>query len=183
MHVLAIAASSSSRSINRALVEHAGRVLTTVVPDVDVEHLDLRELDLPLFSVDVEDELGSPPGARRLFEAITGADALVVSFAEHNGTYTAAWKSAFDWASRIGARVFQERPAVFLATSIGGRGGRGVLDDALAGAPYSGADVRASMTVPRFGDVFDLDAGRLTDPGLQAELEVALATLRAVEAG
>lgn len=122
--VLAFAASTSQRSINKRLVTYAGGLLI----GTNVEVVDLNEFPLPLFSEDVEREIGQPENARLFFEKIGGADALLISFAEHNGSYTAAFKNLFDWCSRISPQVYQNKPVVMLATSPGGRGGANVLE-------------------------------------------------------
>lgn len=171
MKVLAFAASSSRNSINRALVQHAAaRLRSEFLPDLEVETLDLNDYEMPLFSVDREREGGIPEAAQRFLDAIKAADGLLISYAEHNGLYTAAFKSLFDWASRIENKVFQGKPVAALSTSPGGRGGANVLKVALESAPHFGAEVVASLSVPKFRDTFDLDRGTLTDEGLAKQL-------------
>ena len=58
---------------------------------------------------------GIPELAHDFFDKIGAADAVLISFAEHNGFYTAAYKNIFDWASRIDMRVYQDKPAVLLS--------------------------------------------------------------------
>ncbi len=102
MKILAFAASSSRNSINKALGTHAtSRLQAEFLPDAEVEILDLNDYEMPLYSIDRERECGIPAHAQRFFEQIGQADALVISYAEHNGTYTAAFKNLFDWTSRI----------------------------------------------------------------------------------
>lgn len=161
--ILAFAASSSSTSINRALVQHAANEFKALVPGASIELLDLRDYDLPLFSVDREKELGSAEAAQRFLSKIADADGVLVSFAEHNGLYTAAYKNLFDWASRILMKVYQSKPVVALSTSPGPGGGSRVLGTFLSAAPYAGAEVVGSLSVPRFGESFDSDSGALTD--------------------
>ena len=60
MKLLAFAASSSSKSINKQLVTYAA----SLVEDADVEVLDLNDYELPLFSEDREKELGHPDLAK-----------------------------------------------------------------------------------------------------------------------
>ncbi|WP_275041411.1 NAD(P)H-dependent oxidoreductase [Pseudoalteromonas piscicida] len=43
--------------------------------------------------------------AHNFYQAIGDADVIVVSFAEHNGTYSATYKNEFDWRSRIDKKV------------------------------------------------------------------------------
>ena len=171
--VIAFAASSSSRSINKKLVTHA----CSFLENVEVEILDLKDFELPLFSVDREDELGQPELARVFLQKIIDADGIVVAFAEHNGAYSAAYKNLYDWVSRIQPRVYQDKPMVLLSTSPGGRGGKSVMDLALAQIPRFGGDIRASFSLPSFEQNFDGESGRISDPELAAALETAVSSL------
>ena len=173
MKVTAFAASSSSQSINKKLVTYAASLLT----EHHLEILDLNDYELPLFSVDREKELGQPKLAKAFFDKIGQSDALLISFAEHNGSYSAAYKNLFDWCSRINAKVFQSKPMVLLATSPGGRGGSGVLSQAINSARFFGGEVKASLSVPSFYDNFDLDNGRISNPEINAELKLAIRNL------
>lgn len=174
MKILAFAASSSRKSINKALATHALTRLKTWLPDAESEVLDLNDFEMPLFSVDREAEGELPDHAARFFRLIGEADAILVSYAEHNGNYTAAYKNLFDWMSRIDTKVFQQKPVVALSASPGKRGGASVLANALQGAPHHGADVVGSLSVPRFYDTFDVERGALKDTELAAQLEEAL---------
>jgi NAD(P)H-dependent FMN reductase len=178
MHVLAFAASNSKQSINKQLVEHATRVLQEeLVPDAVIEVIDLNEFEMPLFSIDREQATGIPDKAHAFFESIGKADALLISYAEHNGLYTAAFKNLFDWASRIDMKVFQNTPTVAMSTSPGKRGGANVLKTAVESAPHFGAEITASFSVGSFNEVFDTQAGCLTDAELATTLRSSLATL------
>lgn len=173
MNLLAFAASNSKHSINKKLVKYA----TGLMEGVDVELLDINDYEMPIFSIDRENEYGIPDLAHQFYAKIGAADALLISFAEHNSSYTAAYKSLFDWTSRIHARVFQDKPMVMLSTSPGGRGGASVLATALASAARFGGDVKASMSVPGFHTNFDMEKGKLTNPELKAQLEETLNSL------
>jgi chromate reductase len=165
-NVVAFAASSSINSINKQLVTYAVNLLK----DAQVEILDLNDYEMPLFSVDREAELGQPEQAQKFFARIGDCDGLVISLAEHNGNYSAAYKNLFDWASRIDPKVFQNKPVVLLATSPGGRGGKGVLEIALNSMPRYAAEIKASLSVPRFFDVFDGEKTGITDAALLKQL-------------
>lgn len=178
MKLLAFAASTSSTSINRQLVDHAIRLLETdVAPGIEVETIDLIDYEMPIFNVDREREDGIPQVAHDLFAKIGEADLILVSFAEHNGYYTAAYKNTFDWMSRIDLRVYQGKPTAMLATSAGPRGGRNVLKTAVTSAPFFGNDVRGELSIPSFAEHFDSEAGQLTDPEHVAELQAVLTAL------
>ena len=173
MKVLAFAASSSSNSINKKLVTYAASLLS----NAEVEILDINDYEMPLYSEDKEKELGQPDAAKRFFNKIGAADALLISFAEHNGSYTAAYKNLYDWASRIQPAVYQGKPMVMLAASPGPGGARGVLATAKTSAAFGGGDVKADLSLASFYDIFDTEAGRLTDADAQDQLEEALAPL------
>lgn len=174
MKILAFAASSSLKSINKSLVTHAVARLKTTLPDAETEVLDLNDFEMPLFSVDREAEGDVPDHAARFFRLIGEADGVVVSYAEHNGNYTAAYKNLFDWMSRIETKVFQQKLVVALSASPGGRGGASVLANALQGAPHHGAEVIGSLSVPRFFETFDAESGALKDDELGAQLDEVL---------
>ncbi|QEG23039.1 NADPH-dependent FMN reductase [Mariniblastus fucicola] len=180
MKILAIAATNSRNSINKALVTHAGNVLQSEVgADATLEVVDLNDFDAPIYGIDRETESGIPEAAKKLFEKIGLTDVLLISYAEHNGNYTAAWKSIFDWMSRIEPKVFQGKPMVILSTSPGKGGAANVLKIASESALYFGADVKASLSVPLFGDNFDVSAGKLSDDELAGSLLAALNALKA----
>ena len=182
MKIVAFAATTSRKSINRQLVSYAARLLEEARPgDVTVETIDLNDYEMPTYSIDREAEGGIPSAAHDFFDRIGAADAVLISFAEHNGHYTAAYKNIFDWASRINKRVYQGKPTVMLATAPGPGGGRNVLEAAVRSGRFYGNDVLASLAIPRFHDSFDPATNRLTDPGRDSQLRAALATLTAVE--
>jgi len=132
---------------------------------------------LPLFSEDKETELGQPELAKAFLERIGNSDALIISFAEHNGSYTAAYKNLFDWASRIKPKVFQNKPMVLLATSPGPGGGSNVLATATTSAPFFDGEVKASLSVPSFFENFDSEQGRITDNKINVQLISAVKSL------
>ncbi|MFT4704274.1 MAG: chromate reductase [Bradymonadia bacterium] len=153
------------------------RLGTERIPGIEVELPDLNDFEMPIYTTDRERASGIPDDAQRFFKHIGDADALLISYAEHNGFYTAAFKNIFDWASRIDAKVFQGKPQLVLSTSPGGGGGASVLKTALDSAQWYGADVVSSLAVPRFGDNFDTESGALTDPDLGEQLGRALQRL------
>ncbi len=182
MKILAFAATTSRKSINRQLIAYAAQLLEDGRPDdVTVETIDLNDFEMPIYSIDRETEGGIPSAAHDFFDRIGQADALLISFAEHNGHYTAAYKNIFDWASRIDKRVYQGKPTVMLATAPGPGGGTSVLEAAVTSGRFFGNDVRASLAIPRFHDSFDTADNRLTDTRRDGQLRAALATLTASE--
>lgn len=106
MKLLAFAATNSRISINRALVEFAAaRLRSSVSPEAEVTFVDLNDFEPPIYSIDRERASGIPQAAQSFSDRIGDADAVLVSFAEHNRTVTSAWKNLFDWMSRIDMKV------------------------------------------------------------------------------
>lgn len=177
MKIIAFAASSSSQSINKKLATFTANLMAKA----EVEVLDLNDYELPLYSEDIERELlatsGPPIMATKFREKLAGADALIVSFAEHNGSYTAAFKNLFDWCTRQGRDVFANKPVLLLSTSKGGRGAITVLEQAVAALPRFSADIRASVSVPSFAENYDEKTGKIINPQINAKLKEAVLTL------
>ena len=172
--ILVLGTSSNRQSINLDLARYAA----SLVEGADVEVLSVADYELPLFSDTREEELGTPWLAQQFMARIAAADAIVPSFAEYNGSYTASFKNIFDWASRIDQKVFQGKPAVFLSTSPGARGAKSVLEQALESAGYFGAEVIASLSVPSFRQNYDEKSESLKKGPLQASLVSAMEALR-----
>ncbi len=173
MKLLAFGASTSSQSINKALATCAGGM----VLGATVEVLDLNDFEMPLYNADREKELGPQPLAQAFLAKIAASDALIISFTEHNGGYTAAYKNLFDWCSRIEKGVFQNKPCLFLSTSPGAGGASSVLAQALGSAKFFSADVKGSLSFPSFNDNFNLETGSITNPELKAKLLMELGNL------
>ena len=176
--VLVFTASNSVDSINRRFARHAATVLQDelAVP-VEIVFDDLLRYDMPLYSPEREGG-GIPQPAKDFYAAITAAQGLIFAFAEHNGSYTAAFKNLFDWTSRIDMKVYQDRPMAMLATSPGKGGGRNVLKTATEAAPFFGGTVVGSHCVGPFSEAFDPSTDRLVRPEDARALREALLALR-----
>lgn len=166
MSIIAFAATSSTKSINKKLVTYAASLLENVSVDI----LDLNDFEIPLFSQDREAELGQPQLAKDFLAKLNEADALIISFAEHNGSYTAAYKNLFDWCSRIQQKVYQNKPVVLLATSPGKGGASNVLAQAVNSMSFFGAEVKGSFSLPDFNNNFDVENNKITDVQLERKL-------------
>ena len=163
--IIAFGGSSSKNSINKQLATYAANLFQ----NVEVEILDLNDYEMPVFSVDKEKENGIHNLAHDFFAKIGTADFIVLSLAEHNGAYSSAFKNTLDWASRINAKTFQQKPMLLLATSPGARGGSSVLDIATKRFPFQGAEVKGSFSLPAFYENFDVVNG-IINPELKNQL-------------
>lgn len=178
MKILAFAATNSRISISRALVEYAAdRLQSDILPGAEIQFLDLNDFAMPIYSIDRETEGGIPPEARAFFDAIGAADAVLVSFAEHNGSSTAAWKNIFDWMSRIEMKLWQGKPVVMLAATPGPRAGAGVLGGQEMIAQFFGADVRGKLGIGKWAEVWDGETRTFINPEDKEALRNALGGL------
>lgn len=169
MKIIVFGASSSKKSINKRLATYA----STYFQGDEIEILDLNDFELPVFSVDLQAENGIHQNAIRFYNKLQSADLIIISMAEHNGSYTAAFKNLLDWMSRYESKVFGNKPMLLLSTSPGGRGGKGVMDAALVRFPIHGAEIIAHFSLPKFNENF-VDGQGITDPVLKAEFEEAI---------
>lgn len=102
---------------------------------------------------------------------------MLVSFAEHKGFVTAAWKNLFDWMSRIELKLWQGKPLVMLAASPGPRAGAGVLASQQKIAPHFGAYLRGTLGIGRWPEAWDAKDARLVHPKDVAALDDVLGRL------
>ncbi|MCI3936645.1 NAD(P)H-dependent oxidoreductase [Chryseobacterium aahli] len=178
MKILAIAGSNSDTSINRQLVTYA----TTLFENAEIEIVDMNDFEMPIFKHQREVENGVPQQAIDFASKIDGADVLLVSLSEHNGTYSTAFKNVFDWTSRIKQRaVWNERPMLLMATAPGGRGGLGVLEAAEKRFPLHGGNIVDTFTLPFFNDNFDRENQKISNTEKDSELKEKIAKISAVE--
>ena len=148
--IITLAGSNSKESINKRLANYAAQKIN----NIEVIALDLNDFNLPLYGIDLENESGIPSDATRLFETVQSADGFVISLAEHNGSYAAAFKNALDWRSRIEGKFWNQKPMLLMATSPGARGGQTVLAGALGSFPHFGGNIVADFSLPSFYDNF-----------------------------
>jgi NAD(P)H-dependent FMN reductase len=153
--ILAFGASSSSTSINKILAAYAAKQ----VEGASVQLLDLNDFEMPIFSIDKEKQTGIPELAMKFKEEILSADGIVISFAEHNGAYSAAFKNIFDWISRIEGSVWGDKPMFLLATSPGGRGGQTVLEIAVNKFRFMNSSPIVHFSLPFFQKNFSEESG------------------------
>ena len=167
--VVAFGASSSSQSINKQFAKWAADQLK----DCEVTILDLNDFEMPIFSVDREKSDGIPPVAAQFKDALSTVDGIIISFAEHNGGYSAAFKNILDWFSRIERPIWMNKPMLLLATSPGARGAQGVLATAKSAFPHQGAQVIGSFSLPSFNENFEPNQG-IPNTELKRDFDVQL---------
>ena len=165
--IIAFAGTISKQSINKQLVKYTASLLK----NKSFEVLDLNDYDLPIFSVDYEKKYGFPQAANDFDRKISESSGIILSLAEHNGSYTAAFKNLFDWLSRIESKFWRKKPVLLMSTSPGGRGGKGVLEAAVNRFPKHDANITGVFSLPNFNDNFK--DGRIINELKNQELKEA----------
>lgn len=85
-----------SGSYNRKALQVAKQIASEL--EANVEELDLKSLDLPLFDEDLRAN-GFPESVKKLKHAIESADMLLIATPEYNHSVPGVLKNAIDWAS------------------------------------------------------------------------------------
>ncbi len=167
--IIAFGASSSTKSINQQFARWASEQME----DVEVRLLDLNDFEMPIYSMDREEASGIPQEAKKFKDLVNQSDGILISFAEHNGSYSAAFKNTFDWMSRLGRPIWSDKLMFLMGTSPGPRGAKGVLSTAETSFPHQGGQVVSSFSLPSFGKNFSSDIG-ISDSELKNEFEAQL---------
>lgn len=157
MKIIAFGASYSKDSINKKFASYAA----SHFEEAQTEVLDLTNYRLPIFTTDVEVALGHPEEVIQFLNKIERADLVIISLAEHNGSYAAAFKNLFDWTSRVKLKMFEDKKVLLLATAPGARGGISVLEAAKQRFPIHGAEIVGAFSLPNFYDNFSEESGIL----------------------
>ena len=172
--IIAFGASNSRSSINARFAKYTAGL----VDGAKVEMLDLNDYEMPIYSIDRERKNGIPKLAYVFKEHLLNADGIIISLAEHNGSYAVAFKNIVDWVSRIEKDVWSSKPMLLLATAPGGRGGKTVLDIALNRFGRMNKNLVGGFSLPLFRTNFN-DTDGVTDDVLKEEFQGLLKTFEA----
>jgi len=165
--ILAFAGSTSSTSINKKLATFAGENLAEISFDI----IDLNDYSMRIYSVD-EEKKGFPENTEVFNQLLDNYSGFILSLAEHNGSYAAAFKNILDWSSRKNKNVFRDKPLLLMAASPGERGGKSVLSAAKEKFSMMGAKELFTFSLPNFNDNFK--EGKIVDETLLEELKVSV---------
>ncbi len=153
--IIALAGSNSSTSVNKQLLDWT----TSQITSVEKQQVSLVDLELPMFSEDLEKAEGHPQAAKDMRAKISAADAFIIASPEHNGMMPAALKNLFDWLSRVSVEgekgIFNNKPVLLLSSSPGPRGGMTNLENMSKVMPFWGADIKGSYSLGRFYQEFE----------------------------
>jgi chromate reductase, NAD(P)H dehydrogenase (quinone) len=118
VHILAISGSlrkgSFSTGLVHTLARHAAQFMQITFHDIG---------DIPLFNEDVENAGGSE-GVRRLNQAISRSDGVLIVTPEYNHGVPGVLKNALDWASQpFQTSAFRHKPVCLISSSLAPTGG------------------------------------------------------------
>lgn len=132
--------------------------------------LNLRDLDLPMYSPDDEQE--PPPAASTLIEACYRADGMLWSSPMYQGTISGAFKNALDWLHALGSREppFLSDEVIGLISAAGGTQGLQAINTMeFAVRALRAWAVPYVVPVASAARAFDPE-GRVTDEGVELQL-------------
>ena len=132
--------------------------------------LDLRELDLPMYSPDDENPTAAAAG---LIESCYGADGMLWSSPMYQGTISGAFKNALDWLHVLGAREppFLYDKVIGLISAAGGTQGLQAINAMeFATRALRGWAVPYVVPVAAARRVFDQD-GQVQDKEIELRLK------------
>ncbi|HVL80097.1 MAG TPA: NAD(P)H-dependent oxidoreductase [Actinomycetota bacterium] len=133
----------------------------------ETELLSVRELDLPLFSP----EVAPTRDARRLADAVAGADGLIWSSPLYHGSVSGSFKNAVDWLQLLSDRdppYLSHKVVGLVATAGGVQGLQAVNTMEFVVRALRGWAVPLVIPVARAWEAFD--GGEAVDDGVIRQL-------------
>lgn len=168
--VIVLAGSNSSTSINKQLVKYAG----SLTKNAEIEYLALEDYEPPMFSTDLENEIGSHQTIKDLVAKFDGADGLIISTPEHNSMPPAFFKNILDWLSRTGKTILdgraylENKPVLLMSAGPGGGGAKGAQDLVAKMLGFANAKITGRFSFPGFYKNFNED--KIVNEELKSEL-------------
>jgi len=153
--ILAFSGSNSSKSINHLLVTYAVSLIETH----EVNLIDLRDYDVPIFSIDLETNEGIPKKIKDLEKLISKYDALIIALPEHNGSMTSFFKNILDWLTRVNHQFLKNKKLLLLSTSPGKHGAKFGLEHTASILPRFGGELIGTYNLGSFYDNVILENG------------------------
>ena len=175
MRILTISGSLRAASHNTALLRAAADLAPAGVEVVPYDGLDR----LPHYNEDHDTDAPSGEVAR-LREAVAGADLVLISTPEYNGSVPGHLKAAVDWASRPFGQgsALWGKPVAVIGASVTDYGAVWAQDHLRKSLGLAGARViDAELAVPKAPDRFAGPNGELTDPETRERLAGLLSDL------
>lgn len=167
--MLVFVGSNSSKSINEQLTK-------AVLKKGNVTHtfVDLKTLEIPLFSEDLEREIKSPKGIVSLKDQIDTFEHILITTNEHNGNLSAFFKNILDWLSRADKSFLENKKIFILSTSNGKRGGLGANESLQKLVERFGCKIYESYAFSSFSENFNKETQEITNEDFLKEIDQKL---------
>ena len=127
--------------------------MNKIAPDESII-IDLNDFEMPIYSEDREKIGGIPEKALKFKKLISECDGIVISLAEHNGAYTAAFKNIFDWCSIHDRDFLKGKKCIVISASPGARGGAGSNKVISTMFGFFGVEVLDNITIGLFEEKY-----------------------------
>lgn len=147
--IIAFTGSNSKTSINDKLLKYALSFLKK-----EVNYIDLKSLNIPIYSELIENTEGIPDDIKTLKSKIEDANALIVAVNEHNGTMSAFFKNITDWLSRTDSEYLKGKSILLLSSSPGEGGAQSSLEYTTNNFHKFGGQVVHQFSLPLFSENF-----------------------------
>ncbi len=134
----------------------------------ETELLDVRTLDLPLYSPDAE----PPEAARRLAAGAHSADALIWASPLYHGTVSGSFKNALDWLQLLNDRrptYLTDKVIGLISTASGIYGVQAINTMEFVVRALRGVAVSRVVAVPQAWKAFD-ETGKPVDAAIDKQL-------------
>jgi len=125
--LVAFSGSTRKGSYNCAILDVA--VAAARAAGATVDHVNLTDFVLPLFSQDLESADGMPGAARRLKAKLRAADGFILASPEYNSAFSPLLKNSLDWCSRAESddepplSAYAGKSALLISAAPGALGG------------------------------------------------------------
>jgi NAD(P)H-dependent FMN reductase len=166
-NILVLSGSKNSRSINYQLLNQ----LSDKHSELSV--YDMRPLEIPIYSQDIEKTAGVPGPITDLVSRIEQADGLIIGTNEHNGYLSAFFKNILDWCSRAEKQFIGGKDVFLLSTSPGGRGGASALGHLSTLMGYYNGNIIHAVSIGSFFDHID-EQGNLKETPEMEDLQTKI---------
>jgi NAD(P)H-dependent FMN reductase/kynurenine formamidase len=174
MKIIAFAGSNSRNSINAKLTKG----LLSYFQKAEVNYIDLKDVNVPIYSQDLETDKGIPQEIQTLYRQFEDADGFIVASPEYNGLMPGFFKNIIDWLSRIDQRIFKNKPVLLISTSYGNKGGSSNLTVLEKVMPFWGAKSVHTYSLGNFDENFSSNFNNLTDPDEFKKLQVVISNFK-----
>ncbi len=161
MTTIAFSASNNRQSINHQLVSYVAGMIE------GAEIIRLTDYQVPIYSIDLDQEQGIPQATQDLDAKLQTADKVIIAVPEYNGNMSGFFKNQIDWISRQNREFLQDKD-VLLLTAVPAQGGDTVMNIMKHTLPFFGAKIVDGLVVKNFHQVFQ--DGEIVDNEVKTQL-------------